>query len=329
MRSRRIEGLRKARTAAHATRGWSVAFACWLFLCAEFSGGCGPSSPDQDRSPPVEKPAVSVTVMTYNVLVDLPNPEYDPWVERRAHLSEIVRKHDPDLIGLQEPLSGQVRDLLQLCPGYQAITLEPPLDFFTDAAILFRADRFEKVSQGSFWLSPTPDVPLSGGLGTGFGNFLPRMVLWAGMRDSANQVEFYFVNTHFDNTNPSQERSSPLFIERLSPLAEEAPVIAAGDFNSKPGSVAYQTLTEGVGADGGGPFRLTDSFGLAPDFSVTAREGDVTEYDPAHRIDHVFASGAEFFCPSWTVDMTTYGPERRYPSDHFAVIAVLRWVPGE
>jgi len=300
--------------------------AVWLGIVSGAGCGSGPGGEESFRDP--SKLGVSFTVMTYNILVDLPNAEYEPWGTRQAFVAGIIRSHDPDLIGLQEPFAQQVQDVLQLCPGYRAVTLEAPLDFYTDAVILFRAARFEKISQGSFWLSPTPDVPLSGGLGLGFGNFLPRVVIWALMRDLDNGVEFYFVDTHFDNTPPSQEKSAPLFLERIGPLAAQAPLIAVGDFNSRPGSPAYRTLTEGAPGKNGEPFRLLDSFHLAPGFTVSAREGDVTDYDTSSRIDHVLAAGGTFTCPGWTVDMTSYGEERRYPSDHFAVVARVRLIPG-
>lgn len=311
-----------------------------LFLCVVCGlavggvEGCG----SEEEPSPAPSPPVRFTVMTYNILFDVPDPGFDRWAVRKDFVAEIIHAHDPDVVGLQEPFAYQVEDLLELCPGYQAIALvNPPGPLTdTDATILFREGRFAKIVQGSYWLSPTPDVPFSGGFGKGFGNFFPRMVIWAYLVDLESHVQFYVVNTHFDNTSPSQEKSAPLFLERTEPLARKAPVIVTGDFNSRPSSTAYRILTsgspEGQEAEGGADgtrFSLTDSFDLAAQgYEVRARQGDPIEYDPESRIDHVFVAGGEFSCRRWVVDMTRYGPELRYPSDHFAVVAHLELGPA-
>ena len=301
------------RDSGRGRRPWLIGFVL-LFLagCASSEGG---AVPGRDGA------GTSLRVMTYNVLFDFPNPDYDDWAVRKEHVAEIIRRQDPDLVGLQEPFLGQVEDLAALCPGYTAIHVD---DLATDASLLVRTDRFELLDMGSYWLSPTPDVPWSGGLGTGFGNFLPRMVIWTRLEDLEAGGTFFFVNTHFDNTAPSQELSAPLFLERTEPLAAERPVIVTGDFNSKPSSEAYGILTTGEGgAQGGAPFRLRDSYFLATSRRVDAREGDPADHDPASRIDHIFVAGGDFACTRWIVDMTTYGEARSYPSDHFAVVAHL------
>jgi endonuclease/exonuclease/phosphatase family metal-dependent hydrolase len=254
--------------------------------------------------------------MTYNILFSFPNPEFDPWSVRREIVAADIFRYDPDLVGFQEPFPDQVKDIAERCPDL--VPLHHEVD--TDATILYRQSRFAVLETGSYWLSPSPDVPYS----TGFGNFFPRLVIWARMVDASSGMEFFFVNTHFDNTSPSQEMSAPLFLERTAPLAGELPVIVTGDFNSRPGSEAYGILTQGIDPGQAGGFRLQDSFLFAQSHEVAARPGDPTDFDPGSRIDHIFVAGGSFSCPLWTVDMSTYGEERRYPSDHFPVTASLR-----
>src|SRR5690606_25064386 len=130
-----------------------------------------------------------------------------------------------------------------------------------------------------YWLSPTPDVPLSVG-------FSPpqfaRLVAWAKFHEPASGAEFLFATTHFDNNSPSQELSAPLLLERTEAEADGLPVIVTGDFNSRPNSVAYGIL---VGGDG---FALTNSFDLAGDnWSVESNLDPAPDYDPSIRIDHM------------------------------------------
>ena len=273
----------------------------WL-LISTLAGGCG-----SDGGKKIE-----LRVMTYNILVDLDNPDYDDWTERRAGIVDTIERHDPDLIGLQEPVQGQVDDLLESCPQYSAVHHRAG---FTDATILYRTARFSEGKMNIYWLSPTPEEEYS----LGFGNILPRMVIRVDLRDTAAGRSFYFITTHFDNTAPSQDLSAPLFLERTGPLAEKLPVVITGDFNSNLNSTAYAALTSSSG------FKLQNAFDLAPQWSMDTNVDPRPDYDTDRRIDHIFLAGGDFACGRWVVDITTYPPNDRYPSDHFAMAADLRF----
>ena len=255
-----------------------------------------------------------IDVVTFNVLFDFPDPEHDGWSLRGEHVAAILARADPDLIGLQEPLPHQVDQLHDLLPGYADARLE----LNTDSTLFYRETRFEKVDEGAFWLSPTPDAPWS----LGFGNGLPRNVVWARLLDRETGRDLHLVNTHFDNTSPFQERAAPLLLERIAPLADETPLVVTGDFNTKPSSVAYGILASGD------PVRLQNAFDLAPTFEV--REDTLglpsgeRPYDPDLRIDHVWTGPRAWEVERWFVDTSRYGSPPRDPSDHFAIGATLR-----
>ncbi len=266
----------------------------------------------------------SLKVMSFNVLCSICNPrEYDPWAERLDYFEDIFARYDPDLIGVQEltPLGNEIGQLLAQAPGRTALYYRPPGDYsYPDAAIFYRTERFELVEEGSYWLSPTPDEPLS----TGFVEFqLPRLVYWARLRDlAAGGQEIFFATTHFDNNSPSQQLSAPLLQERTAPYVAEQPVIVIGDFNSRPNSTAYRLLTE----DATHGFVFQNSFDLAPTRIVT-NQVPAPEFDVADRIDHIFLAGADldWVVDDWAVDMTVYGARDRYPSDHFAIYSEVRY----
>jgi len=255
---------------------------------------------------------LNLTVMTYNVLFAFPDPEYDSWRVRKTHVAEIINFHDADLVGMQEPFSWQVDDLLELCPGYVVHRLE----LHTDSALFYREDRFDVLDSGHFWHSPWPYVPFS----IGFGNFFARNVLWVKLYDHQSGKEFYFFNTHFDNTSPFQENAAPQFLDLMEEIIGESPVVVTGDFNSKPDTEAYRILTEGNTVGG---FALTNSFDLVDEFDVRLTPGDERVYDPDHRIDHIFFAQGDWDCTYWVVDMSRYGDPWRDPSDHLAMAADL------
>jgi endonuclease/exonuclease/phosphatase family metal-dependent hydrolase len=266
--------------------------------------------------------AVTLKVMTYNVLCSFCDPRnFDPWEERLPYFGDIFARHDPDLIGIQEltPLNDEVTELRAQAPGYEAIYFAPlGEDSYPDSLILYRASRFTALEHGEYWLSPTPDVPRS----IGFVRFqFPRLVVWARLMDLEAGREIFFATTHFDNNAPSQDLSAPLVKMRTLPFVGDRPVILVGDFNSRPNSTAYGMLT----SDASSGFVFQDSFDLA-DWRVVTNQTPIPAYDIDSRIDHIFVAGEgiEWSVVDWLADLTVYGPNQRYPSDHFPVVAELQ-----
>jgi endonuclease/exonuclease/phosphatase family metal-dependent hydrolase len=300
-------------------RSWTtsgVPLAALSSLLALGQLGCGGSGP-----------ATELTVMTFNVLCSFCDPAYDPWDERLPDFGDILARHQPDLVGLQElTWPEEVADVLALQPGFEAVHYrgdEPGpfgLTDYPDAAILFRSERFTLLEKGFYWLSPTPDEPWSTGWADGLQ--FARIATWARLEERRTGRELVFVTTHFDNNAPNQEHSAPLLLERTAPWAD-LPVIVTGDFNSQPADEAYRILTQG---SPGSTFRLRNAFDFAASWSVDTNQAPPPDYDPDSRIDHVFTAGdgADWTCPSWTADLHVYGPGSKYPSDHFPIAARLR-----
>jgi endonuclease/exonuclease/phosphatase family metal-dependent hydrolase len=286
--------------------------------------GCGEST-DNGAAPSASPPALAV--MSFNVLCsfcDLRN--FDPWSERLVDFGDIVARHDPDLIGLQElsppPINNgmEVEQILAHAPGRTAISFTSAPGAYPDATILYRTTRFNVLDHGSYWLSPTPDVPMSIGFAK---TQLPRLVVWARLADNAaGGRELYFATTHFDNNSPSQEKSAPLLQERTAPFAANQPVIVVGDFNSRPDSTAYRILT----TDASRGFVFQNAFDLTP-LRVVTNQTPPPAYDVNDRIDHIFlaGSGITWSVRDWVVDLTVYGAKQRYPSDHFPVVAEVNF----
>ncbi|MCC6523038.1 MAG: endonuclease/exonuclease/phosphatase family protein [Polyangiaceae bacterium] len=278
--------------------------------------GCS-STPDEPEPPP--GPPVPFRALTFNVLCSFCGLDaYDTWDERLVAFEDLFARHDPDLLGLQElALRPEVQQILAVLPdAYAPVFYQAPESVFAypDASVFYRTSRFELAASGFYWLSPTPDVPSS----TGFApQQVPRLVAWTVLRDLASRRQLYFASTHFDNNAPSQELSAPLAVERTTPWLADVPGMLVGDFNSKPATAAYATLTDA----------FDDAQALADEWHVASNQAPVPAYDLAERIDHLFlgarAGSAPWQVSSWVVDLFVYGAEDRYPSDHFAIAADL------
>src|SRR5687768_17320280 len=102
----------------------------------------------------------SVKVMTFNIRYDTPQDSINQWPKRSHKVYALIKKYNPDLIGLQEVLHHQLMDLLDNLPAYSYIGVGRD-DGKTKgeySAILYKKDAFETVQQNTFWLSDTPDL---------------------------------------------------------------------------------------------------------------------------------------------------------------------------
>ena len=265
-----------------------------------------------------ESTASGLRVMTFNVMCVVCGhfDEIGPLSERMAGIADTINRHDPDLVSLQELLTGsQAKDLRRLLHGdYQMVYAEGPYFGFADPTLLVRTSRFVVHRTGGFWLGPSaPEFSF------GWVLALPRRVEWAELEDRTNGLRFTFAGTHFDarrrNSNPSAE----LVVKTMLPA--ETPLIFAGDSNLRPGAPGFATLSAA--------FR--DTFTEVSEHPFVAngptRNSDGCSLDPALvfpdcRIDHVLLSpGAPWKTRSWSVDVFKYA--RGFVSDHRAIVVDL------
>ncbi len=98
-------------------------------------------------------------VISFNVWSDASRSA--SWQRRRDRMAELLSRPDGDLLGLQEPSLGMVRDLQERMPEYSWVGHGRDdgggLGEFTP--IFFRKDRFRVIESASFWLSAACDVP--------------------------------------------------------------------------------------------------------------------------------------------------------------------------
>jgi endonuclease/exonuclease/phosphatase family metal-dependent hydrolase len=181
------------------------------------------------------------------------------------------------------------------------------------AAVFYRRDRFRPSDEGSFWLSDTPDEPVS----NTWGSLYPRIANHARFLDTEGPA-FTLLTTHLDHEpgphgDEVRGRSAALIAERLA--GETGPVVFAGDCNEPAGSgAASRVFSEAGFADAwltaGDPSDRTATF-----------NGWQPPVDSGERIDWVLTRGVS------GVDRVVIdhdGPETWFASDHFPVVATLR-----
>lgn len=257
----------------------------------------------------------TLRVMTYNLRFASEQPPH-AWSGRRPAMLRLLAREAPDLIGTQEGVYAQLRDLAAGLPAYDWIGLGREGGSRSEfMAVFYRRDRFEPLAFDHFWLSDTPEVIGS----ASWGNAIKRMATWVRFREKATGRVFEFWNTHLDHeSEPARRKGAALIRARLAQTDPELPLLLTGDFNCAAGaSAAYTELTAGAG--------LADTWTLAKErandglntfngFAPPKREGV--------RIDWILARGAAEVPAAAIPDSAEDG---RTPSDHFPVTATVRF----
>lgn len=239
------------------------------------------------------------------------------WSLRRPILANVITGAAPHLIGTQEGMFRQLREISVDLPSYEWIGLGRDggsEDEF--CAIFFRRDRFQPMAFRHLWLSESPRLAGSISWGAGY----PRMVTWVRFRETCTGVEFYHWNTHFDNESQQARRNSAkLLLNSIREVDPPLPVIVTGDFNDVEGSPTHQRL---LARDEGQLF-LVDTWRRA-----RVREGERLSTwhnwqgpnDEARRLDWILTS-PHYACQRTAI--LSYQESGLYPSDHFPLICDL------
>ncbi|UVI33363.1 discoidin domain-containing protein [Paenibacillus spongiae] len=257
-------------------------------------------------------------VMSYNLRYASSSGS-NSWEVRRPVMAQLLNKEKPDIMGIQEGLYHQLKDLHADMPQYDWIGIGRQggsRDEYT--AVFYNKNKFTPLEYDYFWLSDTPNVIGS----KTWGNQITRMVTWVKFEDVKTKQQFYFMNTHFDHISvPARENSAELIVQKMNALDPLLPVILTGDFNVAPNTKPYQTLiNEGKFADTWveAETRINENLGTFNGFQ-----------DPtggANRIDWILVKGN---ISVKEAAINNYTKNGQYPSDHYPVIATMVIEPHE
>ena len=283
-----------------------------------------------------ELTAQPLKVASYNILYSgefLGTPKN--WEARKDDVAWMLREIDADVCGLQEAGIEQVDWLRKKLPGREIwgeYRGEDRLSL-SGSPIIYRVDRFEALERGTFWLSPTPDVPGS----YAWGSAGPRICCWMRLKDKTDAREFVFANMHADHVSKeSKLKSSELCVARLKEIAKGADIILVGDHNvtdwQAPAKAIAKHLKDAIfacEAEPEGPWRSLNDFKFR-EKEVGAAEVRKEPKNKRWHKDEKKRTGrrCDYIYVPQSAKVLSYTtlPDRRdgkslYPSDHFPVIA--------
>lgn len=245
---------------------------------------------------------MKLKIMTFNIRYDIHHDGPNCWEFRRERVLELVRRQKADIVGFQEALPHQREQLEEGLPQYQMVGQGRDRNGGGEECTLAFTRDFLIEDSGTFWLSPTPEVPGS----LGWDAMLTRICTWARVRYQGQTLSVF--NAHFDHHGRvAPIKSAEMILARLSRLGH--PHLLMGDFNSRPDSQAVSLLTT----------KLRDSFEIAHPGDTTGTYHEYGRVEP-YRIDYLMMS------PHWDIQncqILAQGGEP-YTSDHFPVVGEYR-----
>ncbi len=196
---------------------------------------------------PADAPVAPLKVMTFNLKFASDQTPHS-WAQRRPLNQALLAKYQPDIIGTQEGVYAQLRDIAADQPDYEWVGVGRDGGSRGEfMAVYYRRARLEPLEFEHYWLSDTPEVIGS----KSWGNNCVRMVTWVRLRDKQTGHQFYLLNTHLDHESQNaREHSATLILERMKRWDAKLPVIVTGDFNMAAGhNPVYDQFIAGGLAD--------------------------------------------------------------------------------
>ena len=272
---------------------------------------CKNESQHADMKQQVEKQSLSV--MTYNIRLDVASDGKNAWTNRNHFLSSQVQFHGPDIMGVQEALPNQMNDLNNILIGYKDIGLGRDGENKGEhSSIFYNSKKIKVEKEGTFWLSETPDK-----ISKGWDAAYPRICTYGLFTLLESNQKIWVFNTHLDHVGgEARLKGMELIQKKINTLnTDHFPVIVMGDFNVEPSSELITNLKKKMN-DSKDIAKIT--FGSNGTFNGFKFDELVTR-----RIDYIMVSKTS------TIEVEKYGVlssliDLKYPSDHFPVMIELR-----
>ena len=281
-----------------------------------------------------------ISVMSFNVRVDMPSDTPNTWTNRKLWVENIMSKED--VIGVQELTPVQYEDLRKV---FSRNTLtystgkDPASGEGTSCfnAIFYNADRVKVLDHGTFWLSDTPDRPSRGWDGA-----YVRSCNWAEFED-VNGKRFYLFNTHLDNTGSvARVRGAELIMRKIEEItggrnsctkmqSAAIPVFITGDFNSTADDRAVKIICKDPSSKKIRPGHFSNTEAACnrpvngPSYTYHGWM-KIPEYQ-RETIDFIFAENIKSVC-SFKINNDSKpscipATPAQLPSDHFPISAMI------
>ena len=233
------------------------------------------------------------------------------WAARKKGCLKAIKKYDPDIIFIQEAFAYHKADLMKEFKKHMLVDMSSkpgvvdPEIRNNENPIMFRADKFELLDYGSFWLNENQAADKAGWDGT-----KPRHSTWIKLRYKKSGVIFFCFNTQFDEGELAGKKSSELMADKIKEIAgDDAVIFLGGDLAMSTSDKAVSSLTSYV-KDANYLLKKPDT---RASFNGLGKPGNSQPWP-----DHIMVRNAQVESYE-VVDSKKFGP--KYISDHYPIFS--------
>ncbi len=257
-----------------------------------------------------EQQQLELKILSYNIRYDNPKDGEDQWKFRKETLIEYFDETVLDIIGMQEVLHHQLKELDASLEdfSYAGVGREDGKTSGEYSPIFYNNRRFKLIKTSTFWLSENPER-----VSVGWDAALERICTAVLLEHRKSAKQFWVFNTHFDHIGVrARKEAAQLILNQISKLNPvNLPTLLTGDFNLNPDTEPIELL-QSVFQDVMKDFPPSDPhFGTFTGFKL--------DKTAENRIDYIFQKG---FILSEATHLWLKTPKGRWASDHHPVYAV-------
>lgn len=254
-------------------------------------------------------------IMSYNIKLDYPKEGKNSWTNRKPFMVNQIKFYEPDVLGVQEAMPNQMKDLDSLLTNYSFVGVgrDDGKNEGEFSAIFYKKKELKVLQSSTFWLSQTPEK-----VSMGWDAVCNRVCTYALFQHKKTKETFWVFNTHFDHVGEvARQKSAALILEKIKVFnTENYPVLLMGDFNLEPDSKPIQIITS----------TLDDSKNIAklafgPEGTFNGFHFDKTV---KRRIDYIFVTKSSILVKKYAVLSDNW--DLKYPSDHLPVFITFQFL---
>lgn len=253
-----------------------------------------------------------ISVMTYNIKWDNTNDTVNNWNDRKEAMVDLLKHYQPNIIGMQEVVNGQLNYLVTNLPNFSSIGVgrEDGKEKGEYSPILYDTKLLKVIKSSTFWLSDTPDK-----ISVGWDAALERICTYALFEDLKTKKQFWVFNTHFDHIGVmAREKSAELIVSKMKDInVDNLPVVLMGDLNLTPDETPILYLKDAL-TDGQSITEKT-FYGPTGTFNGFDQDRVLT-----NRIDYIFVDSFKVLEYMHIDDRME---NNKHISDHLPVLATI------
>jgi len=248
-------------------------------------------------------------IITYNIRMNTSGDGVNAWPLRKDKVASLLKFHKADIFNVQEALPEQMDDLTASFPDFDHVGVgrDDGKRAGEHMAVFYKKSRFEKLTDGMFWLNEATEKP-----GFGWDAVCNRTVTWIKLKDRITKKSFYVFDTHFDHRGvKAREESAKLILRKIKEINKEGlPLILTGDLNLIKESDPVQLILK----------ELADARDKSqtPPYLPNGTSGGFEVKVMSRTIDFIFING-KVKVLRFGVLSDSFGVY--YPSDHLPVLA--------